>query len=310
MVLTTINPSSFVIRSNGVLGALEVSTFIGLVLYGVSLSQGYSYFSRRQDDRFSLKLLVSVILLLETCHSFTTPIAIYQNTVTNWQEPEANSYSIATNAVAEILITLLVQCYFVYRIYRLSSKRIWISFVSLALVFLRFFGGAVIAVETYLDVPNRPNGISLVVRFSWLVTSALAIGGAADVFIAMCMTYYLVKLSSPTNKESTANIINRLIRWTLQTGLITSLTSVSVIICFQAIKNMVWFGLYIILAKVYSNSLLASLNARPLQQVQNNAPKNFTAIQFQAPISISFRGVLADHCCEEPEWDKTRPSEA
>lgn len=95
-----------------------------------------------------------------------------------------------------------IQCYFIYRIYRLSSESLLISFVSLVLVFLRFVGGVVIAVETYLDVPNRPNGISLVVRFSWLITSALAIGGAADVFIAVCMTYYLVRLSSPANKES------------------------------------------------------------------------------------------------------------
>ena len=159
--------------------------------------------------------------LLETCHSFTLPMMIYQNTVTKWQEPEANSYPLATNVATEILITALVQVrtnyscldpftnystyiqsYFIYRIYRLSSHCILISFVSLVFVCLRFLGGAILAVETYLDVPNRPNGISLVVRFMWLITSTLAISGAADAFIAMCMTFYLVQLSSPANKES------------------------------------------------------------------------------------------------------------
>ena len=163
--------------------------------------------------------------LLETCHSFTLPMMIYQNTVTNWQDPEANSYPLATNVATEILITALVQVranyslqrscfdlftncsthnqsYFIYRIYRLSSHCILISFVSLVFVCLRFLGGAILAVETYLDVPNRPNGISLVVRFMWLITSTLAISGAADAFIAMCMTFYLVQLSSPANKES------------------------------------------------------------------------------------------------------------
>ncbi len=34
---------------------------------------------------------------------------IYQNTVTNWQDPEANSYPLATNVATEVLITALVQ---------------------------------------------------------------------------------------------------------------------------------------------------------------------------------------------------------
>ncbi len=97
---------------------------------------------------------------------------------------------------------MCIQFFFIYRIYRLSSQCLLISYVSLVFVFLRFLGGAILAVETYLDVPNRPNGTYLVVRFMWLITSTLAISGAADVFIAMCMTFYLVQLSSPTNKES------------------------------------------------------------------------------------------------------------
>ncbi|KAF9478462.1 hypothetical protein BDN70DRAFT_921917 [Pholiota conissans] len=292
MVLTTIDPSKFVVQSDSVLGAVEVSTFIGLVLYGISVSQGYSYFRTRKDDRLSLKLLVVAILFLETCHSFTACMAIYYDTVTRFRDPEANSYPISTNVLFETLITFVVQMYFSYRIYRLSAENLLIGLGCLTFVVLRCTSGFVLAIECYLDVPNNPNGISLVVHFSWLITSGLAAGGAADVLIAFFMIYYLLKLASPFNTDSTTNFINRLIRWTLQTGLITSLTSVSTIICFQAMKNMVWFGLYIILAKIYSNSLLVSLNARPFKTAQrHHTGKTLTTLQFAVgpgPISLNF----------------------
>lgn len=54
----------FVLETNGNLGALEVTTFISLILFSVSMSQGYRYFSRSSDDRVGLKLLVRNIFHL------------------------------------------------------------------------------------------------------------------------------------------------------------------------------------------------------------------------------------------------------
>ncbi|KDR71100.1 hypothetical protein GALMADRAFT_804846 [Galerina marginata CBS 339.88] len=293
-LISPIQPSQFLVESNGNLGAVEVATFLSLILYGVSLSQGYTYFRRSGDDRLSLKLMVSFLLCLETFHSFTAAMVIYYDTVTRWKTAEANSYPLSTNVVLETLITLVVQCFFSLRVYRLSG-RLSVSIACFALALLRFIGGVSISVENFLDVPNSPNGIGLVVRFSWLITSALACGGAADVLIAIFMTYYLRKFASPANLDSTTEIINRLVRFALQTGLITSMTSLAVIGCFQAMPNMIWFSLYILLAKLYSNSLLVSLNARPRKKVVFDIEKTypselvFESPGYSGPISISFQ---------------------
>jgi len=230
---------------------------------------------------------------LESFHSFTAARVIYYDTVTRWKTAEANSYPLSTNVVLETLITLLVQCFFSSRVYRLSG-RLSIGIACFTLALLRFIGGVAISVENFMDVPNTPNGIGLVVRFSWLITSALACGGAADVLIAIFMTYYLRKLASPMNLNSTTEIINRLVRFALQTGLITSMASVAVIICFQAMPNMVWFSLYILLAKLYSNSLLVSLNARPRKTDVSDGAKTHPSelvfgLGYSGPISISFQ---------------------
>lgn len=59
-MVTTSESNNFVLQSNGNLGAVEVATFFSLVLYGISLSQGYTYFLENAKlDRLALKALVS-----------------------------------------------------------------------------------------------------------------------------------------------------------------------------------------------------------------------------------------------------------
>ncbi|KAF5309133.1 hypothetical protein D9619_012807 [Psilocybe cf. subviscida] len=256
-------PSAFFVQSDANLGAVEIATFLGLVLFGISLAQGYTYFRRCEDDSRGLKILVGILLLMESFHSFTASHTIYYDTVTRWNRAEINSYSLSANAATETLVTVVVQCFFSHRIYRISKKKKPITILCFSLAILRLIFGLAVSAECVIDVHRTPNWVVFVTRFNWLITSTLAVGAAADVVIACSMLYYLRKLAAPGNMKSTAAVLNRLVRWSLQTGLITSMTSVTVIICFQAMKNLVWFGLYVILAKVYSNSLLASLNARP-----------------------------------------------
>jgi len=300
-----IKSSEFVFESNKELGALEIPTFVSLVLLGVSLSQGYTYFQRSEGDRLALKLLVSTLLLLEIFHSFTASHSIYFETVTRWNRGgEANSYPLSICVLSENIITFIVQCFFSHRIYRLSQK-LPLSILCFIFSLLRFAGGIGLSVESILDVPRTPNG-DFVFTFSWLITSALAVGATADVLIAISMLYYLRKLDSGSNLKSTTAVLNRLVRWTLQTGLITSMTSVAVIICFQAMVNMVWLGLYIILAKIYSISLLVSLNARPQRGVSNLTRKISTSdLQFESPIpvSVSFQNAQGDM----PLWSPVYP---
>ncbi|KDR71101.1 hypothetical protein GALMADRAFT_805231 [Galerina marginata CBS 339.88] len=291
-LISPIQPSQFLVESNGILGAVEVATFLSLILYGVSLSQVYTYFRRSGGDRASLKMMVVFLLFLETFHSFTAAMAVYYDTVTRWKTAQANSYPISTNVLLETLITLLVQCFFSLRVYRLS-KRLSVGIACCALALLRFISGIAISVENFLDVPKVPNGIEQIERFSWVITAGLACGSAADILIAIFMTYYLRKLASPANLDSTTEVINRLVRFALQTGLITSMTSLAVIGCFQAMPNLVWFSLYILLAKLYSNSLLVSLNARTRKIEVIDIEKThaselvFTSPGYSGPVSVS-----------------------
>ncbi|KAF9480746.1 hypothetical protein BDN70DRAFT_877183 [Pholiota conissans] len=288
---------AFFVQSDANLGAVEIATFLGLVLFGVSLSQGYTYFYRSAGDPLRLKIFVGILLLMESFHSFTASHTIYYDTVTRYKDAEINSYSLSANAATETLITVLVQCFFSHRIYRLSEGKLPISIACFTLAILRFIFGLAVSAESVIDVHRTPNWVVFVTKFNWLITATLAIGGSADILIAASMLFYLRKLASPTNMKSTTAVLNRLVRWSLQTGFLTSLTSLTVIICFQAMANLVWFGLYVILAKLYSNSLLASLNARPRRTLTDTSRSRrggtiSTDIDFEAmpaPVGISFQ---------------------
>ncbi|KAJ6464853.1 hypothetical protein C8R45DRAFT_1023395 [Mycena sanguinolenta] len=259
-----------------ILGVLEIGVFLSLVLFGVVTFQGYLYFRNCQADTVGLRFLVGSILFFELCHSVASCHAIYYFTVVLAGVPElqkpANSYSVSLLPVFETLITSVVQGFFAYRIWILSG-RIHISLVCWGLGFLRLVGGMAMAVVAFLDVPLEPDYFHLQDTYGWVITSALFVGAVLDVLIAVSMCVYIRKLYTPYNLPRSEELIHRLVTFTIQTGLITSLTSVAVVIAFQTMKhNFIWLALYTFLAQLYSNSLLVSLNARPHNRDTVRAP--------------------------------------
>ncbi|KAJ7617853.1 hypothetical protein FB45DRAFT_215491 [Roridomyces roridus] len=173
-------------------------------------------------------------------------------------EKPANSYALSLTPVFETIITALVQSFFTYRI-RVLSGSIRLSVFCWALCLLRFIGGIAMSAVAILDVSLEPDYFHLQNTYGWLITSALNVGAITDVVICVAMCKYLKRMYSAYNFPRSDKLITRLVSWTIQTGLITSMTSVVVVISFQTMKhNFVWLALYTFLAKLYTNSLLVS----------------------------------------------------
>jgi len=284
-----------------VLGVLEIGVFLSLVLFGVVAFQGYLYFRNCQADTVGLRVLVGSILFFELGHSVASCHAIYYFTVVLAGVPElqkpANSYSLSLLPVFETLITTVVQGFFAYRIWILSG-RIHISLVCWGLGFLRLLGGMAVAVVSFLDVPLEPDYFHLQDTYGWVITSALNVGAVLDVLIAVSLCIYIRKLYTPYNLPRSEELIHRLVTFTIQTGLITSLTSVAVVIAFQTMKhNFIWLALYTFLAHLYSNSLLVSLNARPHNRdtVRAPSPKSWDVTPPRSPnLTIEITRTIED----------------
>ncbi|KAF7337380.1 hypothetical protein MSAN_02264100 [Mycena sanguinolenta] len=272
-----------------ILGVMEIGVFLSLMLFGVVAFQGYLYFRNCLADTVGLRVLVGSILIFELCHSVASCHVIYYFTVVLAGVPElqkpSNSYSLSSLPLFETLITSVVQGFFAYRIWILSS-RIYISLICWGLGFLRLLGGMAMAAVAFLDVPLEPNYFHVQNTYGWVITSALNVGAVLDVLIAVSLCVYIPKLYTPYNLPRSEELIHRLVTFTIQTGLITSLTSVAVVIAFQTMKhNFIWLALYTFLANLYSNSLLVALNARPQNRVrvQGGPPKSWNVAPPRSP---------------------------
>jgi hypothetical protein len=57
--------SAFFVQSDANLGAVEIATFLGLVLFGISLAQGYTYYQRCEGDSRAFKVLVRMAVTVD-----------------------------------------------------------------------------------------------------------------------------------------------------------------------------------------------------------------------------------------------------
>jgi len=106
-------------------------------------------------------------------------------------------------------------------------------------------------VKTFLEI-DQLTSISRAVNVLALVT---------DTFIAGVLVFFLQ--TSKTGFRRSDSIVNRLIIFALNTGLFTSLDAMLSLIFITALPaTFVYMAFYATLARLYTNSLLATLNAR------------------------------------------------
>ncbi|KAH7907136.1 hypothetical protein BJ138DRAFT_533211 [Hygrophoropsis aurantiaca] len=123
--------------------------------------------------------------------------------------------------------------------------------------------------------------------FAWLIQGGIILGAVCDTLVAAMMCYYLRREKSIAITR-TALLLNRLMKYTIETGVLTSLTNLIIVICYLTMPtNMIWLSVFLILAEVYANALLANLNAR---QPHPNNDKNVYALRRLAiPANIDAR---------------------
>ncbi|CAL1703546.1 unnamed protein product [Somion occarium] len=246
----------------GFMGGYVMTLYIALILYGVTLAQVYIFTLNCQKDSTFLKGVVGTVWLLETVHSVFMLRQIHYLTIIGFGDIDAITtvdWSIGVFLVAENGIIALVQGFYVRRIWLLSGKRLLVTIgLSLLLVTcVAFHMTAAVytfIAHTWLDFQGL-FGATLCVEV------ANALSAALDGLIAgsMIVLFYRGK----TGFKSTDNILRWLMAYSVNTGLITMIVSISIAITYSRDReSLLASGLTTISGKLYANSFLALLNAR------------------------------------------------
>ncbi|KAJ8581638.1 hypothetical protein M405DRAFT_777237 [Rhizopogon salebrosus TDB-379] len=263
----------YVIIGPVVLGALVNASFFGCLVI-----QTYFYYANFAKDHRTIKLMVVVVFAMQIAHLICVSATLWNMAVSAYDDPsKLQVFPLATDAT--ILFTCItggiVELYFSFRLWKLS-KGLILPLFSLALCLVAQCLSLVIAVEAF----SMTSVAEFAVDQSTIITVSLTSRAVYDLITAMGLVWYLMKQRSTALSRS---IIDRLVLWTVETGLVTSLVAILFVSFFIAMKeSYIWVGFYSIIANVNANSLLASLNGRLV--VRNMANE---ALQRQALISLA-----------------------
>ncbi|KAL4064124.1 hypothetical protein V8B97DRAFT_1876194 [Scleroderma yunnanense] len=242
-----------------VYGSILLGTCFASGLTGIVFVQSMLYYKLYPGDYAWTKFLVFVVWALDLMHTILIISTVWHSVITNYNKPEnmdiipaALGLSVAVTAA----ITFLVHCFFANRIRKLMKN--W--YIAAPVVRL-----APHLVHTFVDlIPSiRLKRYSLFIRPypAWIFTSGVTLSASVEIIITTTMIIFL-----RTRKTGFANmnhIINSLILYTLETGGSSALVTVTSLICWLIMRhNLIFLGMHFAIAKLYANSLLATLNTR------------------------------------------------
>ncbi|KAJ7890912.1 hypothetical protein B0H14DRAFT_3855221 [Mycena olivaceomarginata] len=166
------------------MGALYLGVVGSAILYGISLLQTVLYFTRYRRDPGYLKALVFVTLIFETLHMILIMHAVYYYLITNYYK--TSELQVVVWSVAG-LTAALVQSFYAFRVYRISAKDVRLTGVILLLV------GATSACGTAWVILAAPPTTGCALFYSPLAISINALSTSADVVITATLCYMLHK---------------------------------------------------------------------------------------------------------------------
>ncbi|KAJ7088151.1 hypothetical protein C8R44DRAFT_819563 [Mycena epipterygia] len=213
------------------------------------------------DHRFS-KILVASIFLVEILQT----LGDSRNTIRSFGSGWGNSEVLDEVGWAWFSVPILGstiasagQMFFAWRIYIISNKSVLIPTVIAIVTAVQLGAGIWSGVEIC-----RAKKFSLLdfdrlrAPVVWLAGTALA-----DLIIVYGMLFYLIKARQPGFRSSTYAVLSRIIKVTVETGVlcaIFALVDLSLFVAFNGnnyhLAVCIWFS------KVYSNSIILILNSR------------------------------------------------
>ncbi|KAJ7439015.1 hypothetical protein B0H11DRAFT_2103067 [Mycena galericulata] len=243
-------------------GPLILGYMWSYFLYGMLIVQVYMYCEAFPRDGLGIKALVWSMFVLETGFSILITIAAWNAFGPGWGDPDTLGEldwtwlpMLALNAI----LAAMAQGFYSWRIWRLTNRRLLLP-VLIGCVML-----TEVTTALYCMMVLAIGGRSVPQLFAlWReITVWLSGSAACDLLITASLVYILTHRKRTSQYQHTAGLINKLIRFSVETG---SVTSVAVLV-----EETLWLScrewnihyiFFFILGRLYSNTLMATLNCR------------------------------------------------
>ncbi|KAF8216941.1 hypothetical protein K438DRAFT_1798048 [Mycena galopus ATCC 62051] len=291
---------------DGTLGEVQIALVVATWLFGILTLQTFNYFSAFPNDSKVLKGLVGVIWFLELGQTISCWHAMYIISVKFYGQTQhilVPPLSLVFAILFHAFIAIGVQTFFVYRVWVLSGHLpipilcCVLNLVRLASNILLFAGVAKDRIYT-----------SLTTKLRWEVILTGTTSPVVDIIISASLIYYLRDLRDTTFRQTT-QIVNTIVIWTLERTLLTTATGVMQVVLYLALarrNDLSWLVFFLIQGKLFSNSLLASLNGRTRFR-SPPGPRNTPAVRSTAIDFNTVRTATSTNLNTDSEQDGTLP---
>ncbi|KAJ7176866.1 hypothetical protein C8R46DRAFT_1213438 [Mycena filopes] len=268
-------------------GPMLIGVMLNVLLMGVVIMQMYIYFTNYNDrDGRWLKSLLAFIFFANLLNTVFSVADLYLAVVSHFVLAGIDLVQVilhnhsppilvfATNPVIGGTVASSVQLFFAWRVHILTGK--WYLSASTGLLAMGQLGEIVPHVSrrsefdgqilvcavlvgwkcrefpSWADFPS--NFTSVII--AWMTTTILV-----DTTITVILVWYLVCLAADCRLH-TDKLVDRIVRLTVQTGLLTSVWALTDLVLFLTLRNASHLIFQIPMVKLHTASVMSSLNSR------------------------------------------------
>ncbi|KAI0247782.1 hypothetical protein BJV78DRAFT_1242577 [Lactifluus subvellereus] len=241
------------------LGALLLAAILYAILYGMNSAQVFLYYMKHSArDTTALKLLVAALWILDTACLILTCNTLFIPVVKNFGEYSADlhpPWSFGPGGMIVVIVSLCIQNFYSYRIYRLSRSVIIPTAISVI-----SFGAAGFTI-TFCIKYIQSRFISDVFHNMRLEKLAAGLHIPCNALITISMVFYHIR--NREEVKSTNSAITSLTFYSINCGTLNLVFSiVSFVFLLKAPNTLIFVPLFLSIIGVYFSSFMTNLNCR------------------------------------------------
>lgn len=238
-------------------GPILLGTIFNSLLLGIMIVQCQTYFTSFPHDHTRLKLLVSYLFVMNLLNTAFDIALVWHYAVDsfgNFPAVEKSMWLYTIEPIMTVMISTVVQLFYAWRIARISGWT-WTGCAIAGSAVIQLCAGIGGSIGSSLVTDFK-----LFHRFRASIIVWLSLSALTDTMISVILASYLH--SQRTGFSVTNHIISRLVRLTIQTGLITTVCAITDLVTFLCLSDNMHILFQLVLCKTYTNTLLSTLNSR------------------------------------------------
>ncbi|SJL06551.1 uncharacterized protein ARMOST_09892 [Armillaria ostoyae] len=242
---------------------------LSTAMFGITIVQAWNYFNANADG-WLMRSLVAFLVAMDAAVTGVNTQILHHYLVDNFGNTDQMQiiiYSFDAEVMMTAVVVLIVELFFVVRIYKLNSKN-WLVPAVITVLAVGSFGSCTAFVVAQIQ-DDSTVGLSKKDRVG-TISAFNGSAALADILITVALSCNLSQ--SRSGIPRTNNVIQKMLTYTINRGVLVTVTQTLTLIMYSVEQtNLHWMPTHLSINKVYVITMLAILNTRPALREQLNS---------------------------------------